>query len=92
MNWNPSLFKHTYAVHQTWQAGLGPAKDMYTLSHNPQYSLEVAPGSGAIWILLTRHITDIDDFKNNKVNFEVFEAINKSILILFTVLIFVNFF
>lgn len=66
MNWNPSLFKHTYAVHQTWQAGVGPAKDMYNLSHNPQYALEVSPGSGAIWILLTRHITDIEDFKNNK--------------------------
>lgn len=67
MNWNPALFKHTYAVHQTWQAGVGPVKDMYDLSLNPQYALEIGPGKGALWILLTRHITDIDDFKNNKV-------------------------
>jgi calpain-7 len=67
MNWNPALFPNTYAVHQTWQAGVGPVKDMYDLSKNPQYSLEVGPGKGALWILLTRHITDIDDFKNNKV-------------------------
>ena len=68
MNWNPALFKNTYAMHQTWQAGVGPAKDMYDLSLNPQYSLEIGPGKGALWILLSRHITEIDDFKNNKVS------------------------
>ena len=68
MNWKPALFNHTYAMHQTWQAGVGPAKDMYDLSLNPQYSLEIGPGKGALWILLSRHITEIDDFKNNKVS------------------------
>ena len=67
MNWNPALFKHTYALHQGWNAGVGPAKDMINISQNPQYSLELSSnGSGALWILLSRHITDIEDFKNNK--------------------------
>ena len=67
MNWNPDLFKYTYAVHHLWKAGRGPAKDMYNISANPQYSLEINErGSGAIWVLLSRHITEIDDFKDNK--------------------------
>ena len=67
MNWNPELFKYTYAVHHLWNAGKGPAKDMYNISANPQYSLEINErGSGAIWVLLSRHITEIDDFKDNK--------------------------
>lgn len=67
MNWNPSLFSFTYGIHSFWNAGLGPAKDLYDISNNPQFSLELnKSGSGAIWILLSRHITDIDDFKNNK--------------------------
>ena len=45
MNWNPSLFKHTYAIHQTWNAGTGPAKDMIDISNNPQFSLSLAPGN-----------------------------------------------
>ena len=67
MNWNPALFKHTYAIHQGWNAGLGPTKDMINISQNPQYSLELTgSGNGALWILLSRHILDIEDFKNNK--------------------------
>ena len=67
VNWKPDLFKFSYGIHQTWNAGLGPAKDMFNISSNPQYSLEIlGTGSGALWILLSRHITDIDDFKNNK--------------------------
>jgi len=70
MNWNPELFKHTFAMHNMWKAGVGPSKDMYTIASNPQYSLELkeSPGAGAgiVWILLSRHITDIADFKNNK--------------------------
>ncbi|KAK2172111.1 hypothetical protein NP493_993g00016 [Ridgeia piscesae] len=37
----------------------GPRKDSYNIGDNPQYRLEVhAPGPSAVWILLTRHITD----------------------------------
>jgi calpain-7 len=60
------MFGHTYAIHSSWTAGVGPSKDMYDISNNPQFSLELKPGSGALWILLSRHITDIEDFRNNK--------------------------
>lgn len=37
------------------------------MGSNPQFSLEIEPNtSGAVWILLTRHITQIDDFRDNK--------------------------
>jgi calpain-7 len=70
-----------------WNAGSGPAKDLYNIGENPQFSLTVrSPGSSAVWILLTRvidtvtlqekqlsitffisqHITDIEDFRENK--------------------------
>ncbi|XP_061383599.1 calpain-7-like isoform X2 [Danaus plexippus] len=65
LNWNPELFKFTYCIHQKWEAGNGPIKDAYTISENPQYSLKVN-GTGAVWLLLTRHITKIEDFRNNQ--------------------------
>lgn len=66
MNWNPELFKFTYCIHQEWKAGVGPIKDIYTIGSNPQFSLSVSgEASGAVWILLTRHIMDIEDFKEN---------------------------
>lgn len=50
-----------------WKAGIGPVKDAYNIGDNPQFSLDVqTKGSGAIWILLTRHITDIADFRQNQ--------------------------
>ncbi|KAK0174924.1 hypothetical protein PV327_010631 [Microctonus hyperodae] len=67
LNWNPGLFKYTYCIHQMWKAGLGPIKDAYNIGDNPQFSLNVQPNiSGAVWILLTRHITDIADFRQNQ--------------------------
>lgn len=50
-----------------WKAGIGPVRDAYNIGDNPQFSLEVQrKGSGSIWILLTRHITDIADFRQNQ--------------------------
>lgn len=67
MNWNPSLFKYTYSTHQKWKAGSSPIKDSFNIGENPQYSLEVnSPHPSAVWVLLTRHITDKEDFAVNK--------------------------
>ncbi|KYQ58641.1 Calpain-7 [Trachymyrmex zeteki] len=67
LNWNPGLFNYTYCIHQMWKAGIGPVRDAYNIGDNPQFSLEIQnKGSGAIWILLTRHITDIADFRQNQ--------------------------
>jgi len=43
-------------------------KDVYSIGDNPQYSLEVNSSGNAtvVWALLTRHITHIEDFKDNK--------------------------
>lgn len=52
---------------RSWNAGTGPVKDLYTIGANPQFSLDIkSEGSGSVWLLLTRHITDIDDFRENK--------------------------
>uniref|UniRef100_H3ALS7 Calpain 7 n=1 Tax=Latimeria chalumnae TaxID=7897 RepID=H3ALS7_LATCH len=68
LSWNPGLFKESTCFHSTWDAKQGPAKDAYSLANNPQYKLEVqCPQSGAVvWVLLTRHITDKDDFARNR--------------------------
>ncbi|KAF0307862.1 Calpain-7 [Amphibalanus amphitrite] len=65
MSWNPQLFSHTFCHHQTWLAGQGPIRDMYNIGENPQYRLEVR-GPTVVWVLLSRHITEIEDFRNNK--------------------------
>ncbi|XP_058794172.1 calpain-7-like [Phymastichus coffea] len=66
-NWNPALFNYTYCIHQMWKAGTGPVKDAFNIGDNPQFLLEVQPDvNGSVWILLTRHITDIADFRQNQ--------------------------
>lgn len=44
----------------SWDGKQGPVKDVYSLANNPQYKLEVncPQGGAAVWVLLTRHITD----------------------------------
>ncbi|PRD24301.1 UNVERIFIED_CONTAM: Calpain-7 [Trichonephila clavipes] len=59
LNWNPEIFK-------SWKAGLGPVKDVYSIGDNPQFLLDLKSTGCAVWILLTRHIVDRDDFANNR--------------------------
>ncbi|XP_060036810.1 calpain-7 isoform X3 [Erinaceus europaeus] len=68
LSWNPGLFKESTCIHSTWDAKQGPVKDVYSLANNPQYKLEVQcpQGGAAVWVLLSRHITDKDDFANNR--------------------------
>lgn len=66
LNWNPEIFKYTYCLHQCWKAGAGPVKDLYNIGENPQFCLEIKSPGSAVWILLTRHIVDRDDFAENR--------------------------
>lgn len=61
-----SSFINFCLIIRKWHAGVGPTKDAYSIGDNPQYSLRVPAGRGSVWVLLTRHITNIDDFRDNK--------------------------
>ncbi|KAG1948211.1 calpain-7 [Pimephales promelas] len=68
LSWNPALFKESSCIQSSWDCKQGPVKDVYSLANNPQYKLEVQcpQGGAAVWVLLTRHITDKDDFAQNR--------------------------
>uniref|UniRef100_A0A8D3E1C6 Calpain 7 n=1 Tax=Scophthalmus maximus TaxID=52904 RepID=A0A8D3E1C6_SCOMX len=68
LSWNPALFKDSSCIHSSWDGKQGPVKDVYSLANNPQFKLEVQcpAGGAAVWVLLTRHITDKDDFAQNR--------------------------
>ncbi|XP_004078382.1 calpain-7 [Oryzias latipes] len=68
LSWNPALFRESSCIHSSWDGKQGPVKDVYSLANNPQYRLEVTcpAGGAAVWVLLTRHITDKDDFAQNR--------------------------
>ncbi|CAF89390.1 unnamed protein product, partial [Tetraodon nigroviridis] len=52
--------RESSCIHSSWDGRQGPVKDVYSLANNPQYKLEVQcpTGGAAVWVLLTRHITD----------------------------------
>lgn len=56
----------TLSPGRMWNAGVGPTKDAYTIAENPQFLLKIGPGNGSVWVLLTRHITAIEDFRHNR--------------------------
>ncbi|KAF6734025.1 Calpain-7 [Oryzias melastigma] len=68
LSWSPALFRESSCIHSSWDGKQGPVKDVYSLANNPQYRLEVTcpAGGAAVWVLLTRHITDKDDFAQNR--------------------------
>ncbi|XP_046839580.1 calpain-7-like isoform X2 [Xenia sp. Carnegie-2017] len=69
VNWNPKTFLNRYVLHSTWKSADGPVRDSYNLGENPQYKLQInvtSEKSPVVWILLSRHILDRDDFANNK--------------------------
>ncbi|XP_075994398.1 calpain-7 [Genypterus blacodes] len=68
LSWSPALFKESFCIQSSWDGKQGPVKDVYSLANNPQYKLEVQcpTGGAAVWVLLTRHITDKDDFAQNR--------------------------
>ncbi|CAF1353020.1 unnamed protein product [Adineta steineri] len=73
LNWSPSLFSYTSCIHNSWPARQGPVKDLYNLGDNPQYVLRINPKArSSIWVLLTRHITERQDFAVNRVFITLF--------------------
>lgn len=65
MKKNPTIIEFILKNSSSWNAGVGPTKDAYTIGDNPQFNLRVGAGQGSVWVLLTRHITSIEDFREN---------------------------
>ena len=60
------MFRYSQKFHGKWLSG--PLKDVYTMSGNPQYHMEVeaSTADSTVWIVLARHITEKADFAHNK--------------------------
>ncbi|KAI3389098.1 hypothetical protein SNEBB_000523 [Seison nebaliae] len=70
VNWKPDMFEFRTSYNRCWNEADGPSKDAYFMGNNPQYSIEVNLGdkgqTAAIWFHLIRHITEKDDFADNR--------------------------
>jgi calpain-7 len=68
INWKPKLFPYKSTFHDVWDPSKEEYKDqyLYNISRNPQYRLIVkSEKAGRVWVLLTRHITQKEDFAHN---------------------------
>eukprot|EP01147_Barroeca_monosierra_P009096 gene9096-1399_t len=80
INWNPERFPYSSAFHDRWNQEQGPVKDLYNMQYNPQFKLLVKSKKETdVWILLSRHITRIDDFADNKeyITVHVYRSMNR---------------
>lgn len=51
----------------TKRARFALPRGRYNMGENPQYAIEVnSDGKCQVWVLLSRHIVDIEDFANNR--------------------------
>ncbi|KAJ3353240.1 calpain 7 [Entophlyctis luteolus] len=70
VNWNPSLFRYQHVMHVSWPLETGPAVDVFSLAHNPQYGLEVdltdaqSQHDHTVWLLLSKHVTMKEENKD----------------------------
>ena len=65
MSWDPTMFRFSQKFHGRWTQG--PKKDLYSVGSNPQYHLDINSNADTtVWIVLSRHITQKEDFANNR--------------------------
>ncbi|KNC46780.1 Capn7 protein [Thecamonas trahens ATCC 50062] len=79
MSWNPDVFAHRYVLHDALSNKIGPKSDRHTLGYNPQYALQTVNKSktpGSVWILLSRHVTALEERSEDYLTVHVFENTN----------------
>ncbi|KAL9655918.1 hypothetical protein ABK040_007539 [Willaertia magna] len=81
MSWNPDLFPHTEVIHACWDHRLPhtplDGTDHFTMSGNPQYRLKLS-GKGSVWIMLTKHVTSLEERDMEFVTFHVYKGSNSA--------------
>jgi calpain-7 len=65
LNWNPNLFKQRTSVHAVWPVDVGPVNDYVDMGANPQYRLKVPKKGTTVWVLLTKHLTEIKSLEKD---------------------------